>query len=150
MPSRGVTVRLLLALLAVMGVAALAGSWLLLSHRAGSDAMPRAWLAGSPFRDYLIPGVALGLLVGAGFLVGAAVVLAGHPLAGWLAALLGLELIAWIVIQVAIVGPRSPLQPLCAAWGAAVALLGLWLARFDDRASGSRGSPARRGRVRGV
>ena len=101
--------------------------------------MPLEWLDGSPFHDFLIPGLILGIAIGGGYLAGTALVLGGHHLAGWAAATLGLELIGWIVIEVAIIGPVSLLQPICAAWGVVVMLLGLRLARLDDaqRAAGA-------------
>jgi len=89
-----------------------------------------AWLEGSPFGDYTVPSVCLLGLVG-GLAVAAAVVVArrrpeGRPLA----ALAGGVLVAWIVVQVGVIGPVSWLQPAILVAGVAIVALAT---RLDDR-----------------
>jgi peptidoglycan/LPS O-acetylase OafA/YrhL len=93
-----------------------------------------AWLEGSPFGDYTVPSVCLLGLVGGlvgGLAVAAAVVVArrrpeGRPLA----ALAGGVLVAWIVVQVGVIGPVSWLQPAMLVAGLALVALA---SRLDDR-----------------
>jgi hypothetical protein len=78
------------------------------SHRAG---VPRDWLAGSPFQDYFIPSLMLLMAVGAALAVAAVMVIARHHqarLAGYGA---GSVVLVWIVVQVAIIGYISWMQP---------------------------------------
>jgi hypothetical protein len=88
--------------------------------------MPASMLARTPFPTWVVPGLLLALCVAvpAGVVAfGAATrrtyAHPGHPL-------LGLTLMGWILVQVAVIGPVSALQPVMFAWGLAILLLG-WL-----------------------
>ncbi len=115
----------------VMAVGAVAGAWFVLGHRNGTEGMPLSWLDGSPFSDYLVPGLTLLVAIGLVYFAGAYVVLSGRTYAGWITAALGVELIGWIVAEVAIIGWVSVLQPIVLAWAIVVLALGLGLARAD-------------------
>jgi hypothetical protein len=87
---------------------------------AGAEGVPRAWLAGSPFRDFRVPGALLIALVG-GSCGAAGIALLRRWGRGRLAALLaGAVLVAWIAAQVAIIGYVSWLQPAVALAGVLV------------------------------
>ena len=62
-------------------------------------------LEGSPFPNYLIPGVVLLLVNGIGSLTGGVLTFTRHQRASLVAIGLGAFLIAWIVVQVLSLGP---------------------------------------------
>jgi len=89
--------------------------------------IPHEWIVNSPFRSYLVPGLALLLMNGVAQLSAAVLAIVRHPLAPWLMGGLGAGLIIWILVQVLII-PLSFLQPLMFAIGVAQALVALvWL-----------------------
>lgn len=126
--------------------------------------MPLSMLARSPFRDFLIPGLILGVGLGLGaFLVAAALVFrpTWPPIAllnpvksrhwSWTAALLfGLALMVWIIVQVAMIGGGSWLQPFYFGGGSAIVLASLapsvraHLARLPEAPSNPRTSRSAR------
>lgn len=85
--------------------------------------MDQAWLAGSPFRDFLIPGLFLLVVNGFAQLISGVLAWRRHPLAAWGGMLLGLFLMTWIMIQVAIVGFSWLFHPVYFGLG----LLQVWL-----------------------
>ena len=126
--------RLQLALLAVVALGALSVGPLLVAAPDGHlVGLPQGDLAGSPFHDYLVPGL---LLTGLGAPHGWALVLQARRRArawfwtGFAAA----ALVVWIAVQVLIIQP-SFLQPLLFAFGAAEGLLALWQWRHPVLAS---------------
>jgi hypothetical protein len=74
----------------------------------GPLGFPEDWLDGSPFPDYLVPGIVLGLL-GIGMLSGAYFQLMRLPYAPHVSLLCGVSLVLWILIQMTIV-PFSLMQ----------------------------------------
>ena len=62
-----------------------------------------AWLAGTPFSDYTIPGLVLLIVVGGGMLLGAATQFIQREWAVLLSAALGLMLLGWVAVEVAII-----------------------------------------------
>jgi hypothetical protein len=87
--------------------------------------MPAAVLARTPFTSWIWPGVLLVLivampaaLVAIGAWRGDAFAHVGHPI-------VGVALIAWVIIQIAVIGPISLLQPAMAGWGGVILSLGL-------------------------
>jgi hypothetical protein len=97
-----IAVELFLALNAVGGAVYALG---------GAKGVKREWLDGTPFNDYVIPGVILLVAVG-GTLVAAAVALLRRAPTAWefsLAA--GAVLIGWIVVETAMIGLVSWMQP---------------------------------------
>jgi len=81
-------------------------------------------LSGTPFSDYLIPGLFLLLVIGVGHLLGGIVTFTRYRYAGEIAMLLGALLILWIVVQVLLIGLVSLLQPAYFLFGVVEILLG--------------------------
>jgi len=119
---RGRFARALLTLETGLCAAAAGGAYYLVTTP--HDAMPASALARTPFSTWVVPGVLLAVCVAApagvvafGAAARRAYAHAGHPL-------LGLALMGWIVVQVAVIGPVSWLQPAMFAWGLAILVLG--------------------------
>ena len=106
-------VRALLGLLVLQGLSAIAGGTGLTLDPTGSEVgLDPNWLDGSPFADYLVPGVILLVVLGVGPLA-VAFGLLRRARWSWAGSLwVGLALVIWIAVQVAVVGyiPRPPLQ----------------------------------------
>lgn len=107
-------------LLALVALNAIGGGYYGL---AGAKGVPKEWLDGSPFSDYLIPSLILVFIVGGTSLGAAMAVFAGLPAARRLAAGAGVVLVAWIAAEVAIIGAESWLQVFMAFVGVAILLL---------------------------
>jgi hypothetical protein len=104
--------RITIALLVLLGVGALAGGIALVSRPDGSVMQfDVAVLAGSPFPDFLIPGLILGGLFGVGSLVVAAMGIRRSLLAPFLAFAIGCAQMIWIVVELAIIKELSFLHP---------------------------------------
>jgi hypothetical protein len=90
----------------------------------GAEGVPLQWLAGTPFATYRVPSL---ILLAVGGLHGAASVAVwrGRRQAGLVSLVAGLVLLGWIVVQVAMIGYVSWLQPAVA--GAASINIGLAL-----------------------
>jgi hypothetical protein len=88
---------------------------------AGARAVPSEWLDGTPFESYVIPGVYLGVVVGGSCLLAGYTAARDHDLARSAALASAAVMETWIAAQVALIGYRSPLQPIIAATGLAVA-----------------------------
>lgn len=110
---RPTSIRILIAALAVQGLSGMAGGLGLIFDPTGASlAIPIEWLRGSPFDDYLIPGVVLFTALGVAPLVAAHGLLRRRSWA-WVASLaIGLALLVWLGVEIAVVGYRSepPLQ----------------------------------------
>ena len=132
--SRPTAVHVLIVLLLLLGISALGGgAGLIIDPSGDALGMPVSLLAGSPFHDYLVPGVILFGLLG----VCPAVVVfmlwfrpnwARMPRAGlhgaWYAAMvLGIALIVWILVQMTIL--RFFLQPILLALGVGIIGVGM-------------------------
>lgn len=96
---------------------------------AGAPGLPPEWLAGSPFSSYLVPSLVLIVAVGGLHALAAVRAWQGHPRALLLGRVAGVVLLGWIVVQVAIIGYVSWLQP---AMGA-TALIELALSHLMSR-----------------
>lgn len=133
--TRPAAFKALLGLLVFQGVSAIPAGLLLIVDPTGAKMhMPLSMLRDSPFRDFLIPGLILGVGLGLGaFLVAAGLFfLPALPLverlsafkgthwSRWAAITFGLALMIWILVQVAIMGAGSWLQVLYFAVGLAV------------------------------
>jgi hypothetical protein len=103
----------LIALDAVMAANAVAGGWYAVS---GAPDVPTKWLDGTPFDDYVIPGLALSVLVGGTQAAAALSLLRDDPRAREVSMAASGVLLAWIAAQVAMIGYVSPLQPIVATW----------------------------------
>lgn len=114
--------RLAAALAAVMAVGAAAGTIGLWS---GSVDFGEEITARLPWGSPLLAGAALLLVVAVPMAVAAVTSWRGDPRAPQRLLVAGLLLVGWIVVEVAFIRSFSWLQPVCAAWGALVAVLGL-------------------------
>ena len=92
------------ALLAIVGIAAAFGGIYAIT---GARGVPTEWLAGSPFSDYVVPGIVLLSIVGGSLLVAAAAVLARTRWRRVALLAAGAVMLTWIGTQVVIIGPRS-------------------------------------------
>jgi len=116
-----VSIRTLLgALFAFGALNAFAGGYYGLS---GAEGVPREWLTGSPFSDYVAPSLVLFVVVGGALALAAIMVFRGHRLARAIACAAAAVLLAWIVVQVAIIGYVSWMQPATFAAGLLMLLL---------------------------
>jgi hypothetical protein len=88
---------------AFIGLGAIGGGVAILTG-AFDQWLPVSWLQGTPFSDYLIPGLVLLVVVGGGMLLAAAAMLfIQHEFALILSAAMGLVMIGWEVVEVAII-----------------------------------------------
>jgi hypothetical protein len=128
--------RLLLgALLAFGAVNAFGGGSYGLS---GARGVPREWLAGSPFSDYLVPSLILFIVVGGVLSLAAVLVFRRHRMAITAAYAAAAILLIWILVQVAMIGYVSWLQPATLAGSLLVALLA-WRVRATQQGRRSPG-----------
>ena len=89
------------ALQAFIGLGAIGGGFMLVIDPSGNAlGLPLSFLEGSPFSDFLIPGIFLLAVNGVGGMVGAGLSFTRRRYAQEIAIVLGAILIAWIVIQV--------------------------------------------------
>jgi hypothetical protein len=89
----------------------------------GAEGVPREWLAGSPFADYSVPSLFLFVVVGGALALGAVMVWIRHRSAHLAAIAAGVVVLAWIIVQVAIIGYVSWMQPTTFAGGVLVLML---------------------------
>ena len=118
------TERTIAVLSALTAVNAVGGS---LYGLRGAPRIPREWLEGSPFNDYKIPSVFLGIAVGGSSAMSGATAWRGNDHAALATVAAGGILTAWVVAQVAIIGLRSFLQPLFGGVGITMIALGSML-----------------------
>ena len=114
------------------------GAALVASPKGGIIKLPLSDLDGSPFKDFLIPGIILFVVLGIGPLVTAWVLVRRpeaavferanpfrHQYWGWtLSGVIGVGLVIWIAVETSIV-PYSLLQPLYAGVGIVIVALTL-------------------------
>lgn len=98
---------------------------------AGAEGIPRAWLRGSPFSDYLVPSAVLLVVVGGAQLLAGVAVLRRRPRSGRSALLAGVILLAWSALQMAVIGHTSWLQPLTIAVALLILVLAIRLVRAE-------------------
>jgi hypothetical protein len=116
----------LLALLLLQGLGGLGGGIsLVLGPEGQIMKMPVSYLEGSPFPDYLVPGLILTLVLGVFPLVALVGLWQRNPWSWYAAFAVGCGLMIWILVEVMII-PFDPLQVIFGVVGAlitAVALL---------------------------
>src|SRR3954469_24657812 len=115
---RGRRRRALVAIESVVAVNAVGGMAYALG---GAPGVPDEWLDETPFGSYLVPGLYLGVVVGGSCLAAASITVRDPHRARVAAFGCSAVIVTWIAAQVALIGYRSPLQPLVAATGLAVA-----------------------------
>ncbi len=112
-----------LILLTLLGVGALGGGIALVAKPDGSVMhFDPALLAGSPFTDFLVPGLILGGLFGLGSFVVIALGLRHAPVAPFLAFALGCGQMIWITVELAVIRELSFLHPTFFIVGLAITL----------------------------
>jgi hypothetical protein len=89
----------------------------------GAEGVPREWLDGSPFSDYVVPSLFLGIVVGGAFAIASIAVAARRASARTLALAAGAIVLAWLAAQLAIIGYVSWMQPVTAATGLLILVL---------------------------
>ncbi len=127
-PPRPLALRLLVGLLLFQGLSGLGGGIGLMMDPSGQAlGLSMTLLEGSPFPDYLVPGLILFIVLGMAPMVAARVVWEGRP-GSWMAALaVGAALVIWITVQIRMVGyqARPPLQALYGSLGLVILVLSL-------------------------
>ncbi len=110
------------AALIFLGIGALGGAAMLIASPDGSAMQwTVAMLAGSPFTDFLVPGLILGGLFGIGSFIVAGLGLRHEPIAPFLAFAIGCAQMVWIMVELAIIGAFSFLHPACFVLGLLIA-----------------------------
>ncbi len=100
---RSCSVIILGSLQVFIGLGAVGGGIMLISDPSGGGlGIPVELLEGSPFSDYLIPGLVLLAFNGFGSVFGSILTFRRHRFCSLTAAALGVFLMAWIVVQVMI------------------------------------------------
>ncbi|MEX2162571.1 MAG: hypothetical protein WD751_11770 [Anaerolineales bacterium] len=116
----------------LISIGAIAGGLNFLRDTSGAGSgFTREQLNGTPFSDYLIPGLYL-LLVGAGTLAAAWLSLLQHPWSAELAIGLGLALMGWITAQIFWLGYLNWMQPFYFVLGLLEGGFGACMQRFRD------------------
>ena len=114
----------------LIGIGAIGGGFMLVKDPTGNAlGIPLSFLEGSPFTDYLIPGIFLLVVNGVGSLVGAGISFAGRRFAKEIAIVLGAVLIAWIVIQVIIISSIGWLHAIYFVLGVVELGIGIYIRR---------------------
>lgn len=149
-PRPGAADRAAFAVLLFLGVTAVGGGSWMLAVPHGDRYLPVDVLEGTPLSTWTIPGLVLGGGFGLGGLVTAWGVLTGRRLIrlstvggrpwAWLAALaLGIGMLLWVTLQLAMLPDKSFLQALYGAVGIALVALSVRRLREPRRVAG--GSP---------
>lgn len=117
--------RSLIAMEGIMAINAFGGAWYAIG---GAPDVPTEWLTGTPFRDYVVPGIILGAVVGGSQVAAAVTLRLRHPRAREVSLGAAVVLLTWIVTQLAMIGYVSVLQPIVLAWALVTGALALGLA----------------------
>lgn len=125
---RPVLIKLLIACIIFQGISGLFGGLGLILDPTGKTLnIPLSWLEGSPFMNYLIPGLILFSLLGM-LPIYIATGLLGNRFFYWrLSLILGILLLIWILVEIIIIGyqPNPPLQLVYGILGVLIVALSL-------------------------
>ena len=90
-----------IVLLFFLGLSALPAAIVILSDPSGTNiGMPLDLLDHTPFQDFLIPAILLGLFNGVMSLLFAILVLRKHPLQSWMILFQGATLAVWLTVSI--------------------------------------------------
>ncbi len=121
---------------AFIGLGALGGGFMLVRDPSGSALeLPMSLLEGSPFPDFLIPGMFLLAVNGVGSMIGAGLSFTRRRYAQEIAIVLGAILVAWIVIQIVIISSFHWLHVLYFILGVIELGIGLYIRRRRFKAA---------------
>jgi hypothetical protein len=119
---------MLIVLQAFVGLTALVSGALMIAAPSGAHLQaPAEMLNGSPFRDFLVPGLILFLVNGVGQCAAAVLTFRRHRWAATVGATFGLGLMIWIFVQVNMIGGGHILQHSYFALGTAETALAFLL-----------------------
>lgn len=108
------------------GLSGLAGGFgLIMDPSAESLGMDLAWLDGTPFKSFIIPGIILFVFNGMGNILAAVLSLRKQTYFPAVAISFGAIMMIWIISQVSFIGYKSFLQPLYFSTGLIQTLLGI-------------------------
>ena len=129
--------RLAIVLEVFLGIGALfGGGALILAPDGHLLGMPTKLLAGSPFPNFLVPGIILFTFVGLAPLVAAAITFRRQALAPIAAVVVGLTLIGWVSVEmVVLAGLGSLAWALYLVLGACIAAIGVAWWRSSPQAA---------------
>ena len=109
----------------------------------GGIATPLDWLAGSPFVEYTIPGLALAIIVGGSMLLAAATIFTGHEIGVIASGFAGLAMMIFEIVEAAVIDRFSgswlslalSLQAFYFALGLTIFVLAatLWMTEFRSQ-----------------
>jgi urea transporter len=129
-PHRGPAGWVAIGALVLLGIGATAGGIALVVKPDGSVMqMPLSYLDGSPFTDYLVPGLILGGMFGFGSLLVAAMGMLRLRAAPFLAFIIGCGQMIWIAVQLTIIEEFSFLHPTMFGVGLVIAAASVLWAR---------------------
>ncbi len=119
---------------AVIGAgAAVCGALLIIAPDGRYLQLPLALLKPSPFRDFLVPGLILFLVNGAGNMMSAVLCFRMLRIAGFSGLFFGFGLIIWIFVQINMIGGGIVLQYLIFAVGILMLLLGIAMRELERK-----------------
>lgn len=108
------------------GLSGLAGGFGLIGDpTSASLGMKLEWLNGTPFSNYLIPGIVLFIINGIGNTTAAIMSIKKTRYFDYLGTLMGTIMMIWIISQVAWIGYKNFLQPLYFSTGLIQTVLGI-------------------------
>lgn len=129
-----ITVILLIIIEFFNGLSALAGGIGVLSDLSGKTlGMDTSMLQGSPFKNFLIPGIILFVFHGIGNTLAAIYSLKQGKFMNEVAILFGIGMMIWIIVQVSIIGYGSLLQALYFSTGLIQVILGFIIKRTYNK-----------------
>jgi multidrug transporter EmrE-like cation transporter len=127
-PKRPVSFSLLIVLLLFQGLSGIAGGIFLIIDPSGETInIPLQWLEGSPFSNYLIPGIILFSLLGIVPMMVVFMLRKKMPGSRHYALLVGVALVIWILVEILIIGYQAspPLQAIYGPVGLIIGILAL-------------------------
>jgi hypothetical protein len=127
---------------AIVALSAIAGG---VSLATGTITFPLAWLQGTPFSDYTIPGLVLAIVVGGSALLAAATVFIRREWAVLVSVAAGLLMVGYEVVRVAMIDHLDWFYALYFVLGLSIFGLAayLWIAEYRRQHFPTRqGSPA--------